>query len=213
MLILSVQLALLAGARNAKNNQICQNVFNRMKKLFPDLTDPITAATILLANSYASSGEIDMASKLRQELAKLSRKKQAGISWTLINGQVIRLRAHDQSHNLSVQIHAEAEKISNELIAHGHKFDSSWITRPLSQDETVESVLCGHSERLAIALNFVANPNVSLIEIKKNLRICGDCHEATKSIAAIRQCEIIIRDANRVHHFHKNGQCSCNDYF
>ncbi|CAF2070889.1 unnamed protein product [Rotaria magnacalcarata] len=206
-------MALLAGARNAKNNQISQKVFNRMKKLFPDLTDPITAATILLANSYASSGEIDMASKLRQELVKSRRKKQVGLSWTLINGRVIRLRAHDQSHDLSVQIRAEVEKISNELIAHDHKFDSSWITRPLNQDETVESVLCGHSERLAIALNFVANPNVSLIEIKKNLRICGDCHEATKSIAAIRQCEIIIRDANRVHHFHKNGQCSCNDYF
>ncbi|CAF5069161.1 unnamed protein product, partial [Rotaria magnacalcarata] len=81
--------ALLAGARNAKNNQISQKVFNRMKKLFPDLTDPITAATILLANSYASSGEIDMASKLRQELVKSRRKKQVGLSWTLINGRVI----------------------------------------------------------------------------------------------------------------------------
>jgi hypothetical protein len=36
---------------------------------------------------------------------------------------------------------------------------------------------------------------------------------ATKLIAAIRQCEIIVRDANRIHHFYKNGQCSCNDYF
>jgi hypothetical protein len=36
---------------------------------------------------------------------------------------------------------------------------------------------------------------------------------ATKLIAAIRQCEIIVRDANRIHHFYTNGQCSCNDYF
>ncbi|CAF5227508.1 unnamed protein product, partial [Rotaria magnacalcarata] len=42
----------------------------------------------------------------------------------------------------------------------------------------------------------------------KNLRICGDCHRSTKLIAAIRQCEIIVRDANRIHHFYKNGQCS-----
>jgi hypothetical protein len=36
---------------------------------------------------------------------------------------------------------------------------------------------------------------------------------STKLIAAIRQCEIIARDANRIHHFYTNGQCSCNDYF
>ena len=58
---------------------------------------------------------------------------------------------------------------------HGHECDSSWITRPLQEDETVTSVLCGHSERLAIAWNFVANPNTSLIQVTKNLRVCGDC--------------------------------------
>jgi hypothetical protein len=36
---------------------------------------------------------------------------------------------------------------------------------------------------------------------------------ATKMIANIRQCEIVVRDANRIHHFQKNGQCSCQDHF
>jgi hypothetical protein len=36
---------------------------------------------------------------------------------------------------------------------------------------------------------------------------------ATKMIAKIRQCEIVVRDANRIHHFQKNGQCSCQDHF
>ena len=40
-----------------------------------------------------------------------------------------------------------------------------------------------------------------------------DLDRATKLIALIRQCEIIVRDANRIHHFHMDGQCSCNDYF
>ncbi|CAF4177651.1 unnamed protein product, partial [Rotaria magnacalcarata] len=101
----------------------------------------------------------------------------------------------------SSEIYAEAEKISNELIEHGHQYDSSWITRPLKQDETVASVLCRHNERLAIAWNFVVNPNTKIIQITKNLRVCGDCHQTTKLIAYIRQCEIIVRDANRIHHF------------
>ncbi len=67
--------------------------------------------------------------------------------------------------------------MSKELIEHGHQYDSTWITRELNEDETVESVLCGHSERLAIAWNFVANPNTKRIQITKNLRICGDCRK------------------------------------
>ncbi|CAF1407090.1 unnamed protein product, partial [Adineta steineri] len=69
------------------------------------------------------------------------------------------------------------------------------------------------SERLAIAWNFVSKPNTSRIQLGKNLRICGDCHSAIKLIANIRQCEIVVRDANRIHHFFKNGQCSCNNFF
>jgi hypothetical protein len=36
---------------------------------------------------------------------------------------------------------------------------------------------------------------------------------ATKLIAKIRQIKIIVRDANRIHHFYANGQCSCQDHF
>ncbi|CAF5182210.1 unnamed protein product, partial [Rotaria magnacalcarata] len=76
-----------------------------------------------------------------------------------------------------------------------------------------ESVLCGHSEKLAIAFNFIQHSRPSSMQITKNLRVCGDCHRATKLIAKIRQCDIIVRDANRIHHFHTNGQCSCQDHF
>lgn len=124
------------------------------------------------------------------------------------------------------------ENISDELVNHGFEYDSSWITRAMKEDETVATILCGHSERLAIAWNFVEHPQTKIIQITKNLRICGDCRKydsdssvtivllmnlfvdgATKLIAKIRQCEIIVRDPNRIHHFQKNGQCSCNDYF
>ena len=37
--------------------------------------------------------------------------------------------------------------------------------------------------------------------------------QATKLIAQIRQCDIIVRDTNRIHHFNRHGQCSCEDYF
>jgi hypothetical protein len=49
--------------------------------------------------------------------------------------------------------------------------------RPLDQNETVAPVLCGHSERLTIAWNLVANPNTSRIQLTKNPRVCGDCRK------------------------------------
>ncbi|CAF1290154.1 unnamed protein product [Rotaria sordida] len=184
-----------------------------MKQLFSNSTNSLISAAVLLANVYASSGNIEIASDIRIQLHQSDVKKKIGLSWTVIDEEIYEFRAHDRSHPRSSEIYAELEKISEELIKHGHEYDSSWITRPLDQDETVASVLCGHSEKLAIAWNFVVNPTTSRIQITKNLRVCGDCHRATKLIAAIRKCEIIVRDANRIHHFYTNGKCSCNDYF
>jgi hypothetical protein len=47
----------------------------------------------------------------------------------------------------------------------------------MENDETVQSVLSGHSERLAIAFNLIQNPIPSPIQIVNNLRICGDCRQ------------------------------------
>ncbi|CAF3967714.1 unnamed protein product [Rotaria sp. Silwood1] len=206
-------MALLSGARNAKNINLSQKVFDRMKNLFADLKHSMISASILLANVYASSGDIEQASNIRIQLHKSGAKKKVGLSLTEIDGIIMQFRAHDQSHPRSSEIYAEGERISKELIEHGHGYDASWIVRPMENDETIESIFCGHSERLAIAANFIDNRKPSRIHITKNLRVCGDCHRATKLIAAIRQCEIIVRDANRIHHFSPNGQCSCQDYF
>ncbi|CAF0865251.1 unnamed protein product [Adineta ricciae] len=206
-------LALLSGVRNAKNHHLSQEIFNRMRKIFPQLSDPITSAAILLANVYGSVGDFEKVSDIRDELNRSGMKKKIGLTWTVIDGNIYKFRAHDQSHHRSREIYNEIENISNELVQHGHQYNASWITRPINQDETVASVLCGHSERLAIAWNFVLKPNTSRIQLTENLRICGDCHNAIKLIAKIRQCEIVARDTNRIHHFFKNGQCSCSDFF
>ncbi|CAF3391185.1 unnamed protein product [Rotaria socialis] len=213
MPVWSMYMALLSGARNEKNANLSQNIFDRMKKHFPELKSSLVSASILLSNVYASTGDHEKASNIRMELEKSGAKKKVGLSITEIDGKILQFRAHDQSHPRSTDIYIEADRISQELIEYGHKYDSSWITRPLQPDETIESVLCGHSERLAIAAHFIDNRKPKIIQITKNLRVCGDCHRVTKIIAALRQCEIVVRDANRIHHFYTNGQCSCNDYF
>ena len=80
--------ALLSGARNAMNIDLSKDMFDRMKKLFPHSTDPLVSASVLLANVYASSGDLEKASEIRRALGKSGWKKKVGKSWTAVHGQL-----------------------------------------------------------------------------------------------------------------------------
>ena len=83
-----VVVALLSAARNRRNKQLVENIHQRMNKLFPRLPDLITSATVLLANLYGSTGEMDKASNIRSELSRSGAKKKPGLSWTAVNGEL-----------------------------------------------------------------------------------------------------------------------------
>jgi hypothetical protein len=86
-LIIFILAALLSGARNEKNVHLSQQIFDRMKKLFPDLTNPLVSAAVLLSNVYGSSGKIEKASDIKMQLIKSGLKKKIGLSWTSVNGK------------------------------------------------------------------------------------------------------------------------------
>ncbi|UJR24156.1 hypothetical protein I4U23_027122 [Adineta vaga] len=204
---LHMYMSLLSGVRNRNDALLAREITNQIRERFQNVDEHLLPASILLTNTLASSGELQEASQIRWKLNQSGAKKQVGLSWTEVNGEIVQFRVQDRSHPRTREIYEELHRIENELIEHGHKFDSSWITRPMMADESVESILNSHSERLALAFNFIQRPIPSRIQIVKNLRICGDCHAAIKLISQIRQCQIIIRDANRIHDF-SNGKCS-----
>ncbi len=194
---LSIDLvSILSAARNQHNICLSQKIFDRIKQFFPQIKPGLASARVLLANTYASKGDFSRASTIRKEIVELGLKKQIGISKTVVNGQIQvsftmkkasiqmkissliqEFRAHDKSHPDSNKISEELNRLNEELISHGYVPDSSWITRPIGNDETVQSILNGHSERLAIGLNLIQKPIPSPIQVVKNLRICGDCRQ------------------------------------
>ncbi|KAL9690493.1 hypothetical protein QQ045_010893 [Rhodiola kirilowii] len=93
----------------------------------------------------------------------------------------------------------------------GYVPDTSCVLHNVKEEEK-ENLLRGHSERLAIAFGILNTPPGSIIRVSKNLRVCNDCHLATKFISKIVDREIIVRDVRRFHHF-KDGNCSCGDYW
>lgn len=77
-------------------------------------------------------------------------------------------------------------------------------------EDAGEDVLCGHSERLAIAFGLLSTPPGTTIRVSKNLRMCVRCHNAMKIISKVEVLDIIVSDVYRVHHFN-GGVCCCKD--
>ncbi|CAF3829336.1 unnamed protein product, partial [Rotaria sp. Silwood1] len=170
--------------------------------------------SVLFSKIYSTSNEREkLLNEIRLYRKQLGNKVVVGKSFTSVNEEIVQFVVNDKSHSQSKEIYAELNRLALELLADGYVFDSSWISRKLRDGETVISVLCGHSEKLALAFNLIQKPIPSVIQIKNNIRLCGDCHEFMKRVAKLRQCEIIVSDANRIHHFKTNGECSCKDHF
>ncbi|CAF3062288.1 unnamed protein product, partial [Rotaria sp. Silwood2] len=75
--------ALLSGARNHQNFILLEKVFNRMKNLFPEKKQGLTADFIFLPNSYSSVGEDEQAKEVQlKRLHQIGKNKIVGITWT-----------------------------------------------------------------------------------------------------------------------------------
>lgn len=80
-------MALLSGARTQKNSALAQQLFARMTKHFPHKDQYWMSASVLLANTYAASGDSDKSTDLKLDTYNSGVKKQVGVSWTVVNGQ------------------------------------------------------------------------------------------------------------------------------
>ncbi|KAK9054545.1 hypothetical protein SSX86_025623 [Deinandra increscens subsp. villosa] len=109
------------------------------------------------------------------------------------------------------KIYAETEKMMKKIKLAGYVPNISDARLEAEEDDKETSVF-HHSEKLAIAFGLIKTSIGTPIRISKNLRVCTDCHNATKMISKVYNREIIVRDRIRFHHF-KDGSCSCNDYW
>ncbi|XP_065851113.1 pentatricopeptide repeat-containing protein At2g15690, mitochondrial-like [Euphorbia lathyris] len=101
--------------------------------------------------------------------------------------------------------------LNGQLKEAGYVPDTRYVLHDIDE-EAKEQALMYHSERLAIAYGLISTPARQTLRIMKNLRICGDCHNAIKIMSNIVGRELIVRDNKRFHHF-KDGKCTCGDYW
>lgn len=199
--------ALLSACRTHGNLEIAEIAARRLFVLEPENTGNY----VLLANMYAKVGRWKEVDGLRALVKDQGLKKSPGCSWIEINGKAHVFLGGDKSHPQAREIYILLEDLPKKMKAAGYIPDTSFVLHDVTEEEK-ECSLTTHSEKLAIAFGLLNTCHGSVLRVTKNLRICGDCHTATKFISRIYGREVIVRDVNRFHHF-KDGICSCGDYW
>ncbi|CAN1165332.1 Pentatricopeptide repeat-containing protein At4g30700 [Linum perenne] len=166
---------------------------------------------VLMSNIYSSERNYPGAASVRQVAKKKKLAKTPGCTLVEIHQTPHVFKAGDWSHPQSTAIHAELEKLNTKMKEAGYQADTITALHDVEEEEK-ELMVKVHSEKIAIAFGLISTEPGTEIRIFKNLRICQDCHTASKYISKITHRVIIARDANRFHHF-KDGACSCGDYW
>lgn len=204
-------ISLLAACHSHKNAPLALKIHDELiESRTPLNDDQRSAITVLTANVHSFTGDHPRSLMLRENLYRDKSPKYAGITSTEIDGVLYDFYAHDKRHPRTHEIYQQLELLHDQLKGIGYQPNESVVTKEAIH---AEWSLYAHSERLAIALNLISTPSGTTIYLTKNLRMCIDCHEVSKLIARLTQRELIVRDRLRIHHFTKDGRCSCDNHF
>lgn len=200
--------SLLGACRNHMNSDLAVVAAKKLLQLEPKNAGPF----VLLSNIYASKGRWDDVAKVRKKMRSRKVNKSPGCSWIEVEKEVHMFTCGESTpHPDHLQIVKMWEKLGGMLREAGYSPDGAFVLHDVDEEEKAHS-LRHHSEKFAVVFGLLKLPEGVPIRVMKNLRVCGDCHTAIKLISNLTGREIILRDANRFHHF-KDGVCSCKDYW
>ncbi|KAJ1275933.1 hypothetical protein BS78_05G174400 [Paspalum vaginatum] len=198
---------LLSACKIQKNFDMAERIAERVMEFDPHDSAPY----VLLSNIRATSSRWEDVSNIRKTMREHNVRKEPGVSWVELKGQVHQFCTGDKSHSRQREIDECLEEMMAKIRQCGYAPDMSMVFHDM-EDEEKEVSLAHHSEKLAIAFAFVSLPEGAPIRIMKNLRVCDDCHVAIKLMSKVTGREIVVRDVSRFHHF-QDGKCSCGDYW
>lgn len=199
--------SLLGACRIHKNVELGEI---SARKLF-ELDPSNCGYYVLLSNIYADAGRWADVERMRILMKSRGLLKTPGFSIVELKGRIHVFLVGDKEHPQHEKIYEYLDKLNVKLQELGYMPNVTSVLHDVDEEEK-GMVLRVHSEKLAVAFGIMNSVPGSIIQIIKNLRICGDCHSAIKLISKAVNREIVVRDSKRFHHF-KDGLCSCGDYW
>lgn len=198
---------LLGACRVQGNMVLAEYAAKKVIELDPDDAGTYT----VLSNIYANSQKWDSVEEIRTRMRDRGIKKEPGCSWIEVNKKIHAFIIGDESHPLIVEVKEKLKQLIDRMIGIGYVPETNFVLQDL-EGEQMEDSLRHHSEKLALAFGLMTLPLGKVIRIRKNLRICGDCHVFFKLASKLENRSVVIRDPIRYHHF-EDGKCSCGDYW
>ncbi|KAL6609464.1 hypothetical protein ACP70R_039433 [Stipagrostis hirtigluma subsp. patula] len=198
--------ALLTGCSIHGNLALAEVAARKLFKL-----EPYNSANYLqMVSLYEHEQMYDEAESLKYAMKARSLDTRPGWSWIQIAQGIHVFEVDGKPHPDTAEIYEELVRLVFQIRKAGYVPDTSCIAYNVPEEEK-EKLLLSHTEKLAITYGLI-HSDASRVPIRviKNTRMCNDCHEVAKYISALCYQQIILRDADRFHHF-AHGKCSCND--
>ncbi|XP_029121217.2 pentatricopeptide repeat-containing protein At1g71420 [Elaeis guineensis] len=200
--------ALLGACRKHGEARIGEKAAQKLMELEPQNS----VGYVMMSNIYCEAGSLGDAALVRKEMKECGVKKEPGLSWVGIGKHVHKFSVGGRHHPQREAIYVELKRLADKLKEMGYVADTRLVSHE-TEEEHKEERLLHHSEKLALTFALMnASATQDSIRIMKNIRICEDCHNFMKLASKGVKKEIIVRDANRFHHF-VDGFCSCGDYW
>ncbi|KAK6118692.1 hypothetical protein DH2020_047605 [Rehmannia glutinosa] len=199
--------SLLAASRHHKNIELAEFAANNIFAFDNDNT----GCYVLLMNMYAEVGRWDDVERVRRLMKKRGFERTTGCSVVECNGKTYTFSNYDKSHTESNVIYNVLDILSRKIGEEARSCSVSKFKPPDLLKATSNSPMC-HSVRLAVCFGLISTSVGEPVLVRKNIRICEDCHSATKKISEITNREIVVGDSKIYHRF-KDGRCSCGDYW
>ncbi|KAF7841332.1 pentatricopeptide repeat-containing protein [Senna tora] len=200
--------SLLNASRKKRNIELAELAAQNILSIDHDNT----GCYILLSNMYAEAGRWEKVEHIKSIMKKAGSDKTVACSIIETKLGLHRFTNDDRSHVDSEMIYNVRDIVSrktgdkNCIISNLTKFKPSDLARKRA------NLPENHSVRLAICFGLISTAIGNPVLVRKNMRICEDCHIAVKKISEMSRREIIVGDSKVFHHF-RDGNCSCGDYW
>lgn len=198
---------LLSACRVHRNTDLAIHAAKQILRLDPEDAGTYT----ILSNIYASTQRWEDVTEVRKSMRIGGISKEPGCSWIEVNKKIHAFIVDDNSHPEKDVINRQVNLLSLRLRELGYLPDTNFVLQDLEGEQSEDS-LRYHSEKLAMAYGLMNLPREKTLMVRKNLRICVDCHFFAKLLSKLERRKIVIRDPIRYHHF-SDGICSCGDYW
>ncbi|CAM8888340.1 unnamed protein product [Rhodiola kirilowii] len=198
--------AFLGACRIHKNAPLTELAIKKLLQIEPNKPENY----VLLANLFYSTKRWAEVGEVWTLMDSRGIKKVPGCSSIEVNNVVYEFVVSGKLEKEHTEIYNEARNLKKRLKTAGYLVDTEKVSFDVEEEEK-EGSLVFHSEKLALAFGLLKSPD-STLRIRKNLRVCRDCHIFFKFASLVYDRKITLRDRTRFHQFSR-GHCSCNDFW